>query len=456
MGSSLGANELIILGMARWRTAQEWSEEGRARRDKVPRAGQAAWKPPSNRADPLALLDASNKGRVPDLIPLKWGRMALGPFSFFRGAAPVMAADLAALPRTGFVVQICGDAHVQNLGAFAAPDGHLAFDLNDFDESVPGPWEWDVKRLATSIVLAGREAGDGERRCGEGVAALARSYREAMRRFAETTALDLWRLEVKRYLDRGPVHAALSRAERATPLHAVERLTVAARQALRRFHDRPPLLRHVPDRTARHVVAALRAYRETLPPDRQSVLDAYRPHDVAFKVVGTGSVGTRDYAVLLFGRDSQDPLVLQVKEEMPSCYAPYLPALPPFPHQGRRVAEGQHRMQTATDPFLGWTRVEGRDYLVRQLCDHKAKIETDELRGEALVEYAVVAGEVLAKGHARTGPAPAVAAYCGSTPRLDKALVRFAAAYADQTESDHARLLKAIRAGRVKARRLAV
>ncbi|MFI5184952.1 MAG: DUF2252 domain-containing protein [Vicinamibacteria bacterium] len=437
--------------MALWKTPAEQRAAGRARRDKLPRTSQARWEAPLRRADPLALIEASNEGRLPELVPLKMGRMAVSPFSFFRGAAPVMAADLATLPVTGFRVQICGDAHVQNLGAFAAADGHLVFDLNDFDETIPGPWEWDLKRLAASFVLAGREAGDGEKRCAEAVSALVRSYREAMEGFADMTALDLSRVDVTRYAERGPVHAALARAERASSVHALEKLTVRARLALRRFHDRPPLLKHVPERTARHVLQALRLYRDTLPPDRQLVLDAYRPHDVAFKVVGTGSVGTRDYVVLLFGRGADDPLVLQVKEEMESCYARHLNDVPRFRHQGRRVAEGQHRMQTASDPFLGWTSLEGRDYLVRQLCDHKAKIETAELHGEALVAYAVVAGEVLAKGHARTGSASAIAGYCGATPRLDKALATFASAYADQTTLDHERLVKAIRSKRIKA-----
>ncbi|MFI5184063.1 MAG: DUF2252 domain-containing protein [Vicinamibacteria bacterium] len=437
--------------MALWKTPAEWRAAGRARREKVPRTGHARWSPPKNRRDPLSIIEASNAGRLAELIPLKMGRMAVSPFAFFRGAAPVMAGDLAPLPVTGFQVQICGDAHVQNLGAFAAADGHLVFDLNDFDETIPGPWEWDLKRLGASFVLAGREAGDGEKRCAKAVSALVRSYREAMDRFAEMTALDLSRVEVTRYVERGPVHAALARAERATAVHALEKLTVRARRVFRRFHDRPPILKHVPEGTARQVLRALAEYRDTLPPDRQLVLDAYRPHDVAFKVVGTGSVGTRDYVVLLFGRGEDDPLVLQVKEEVKSCYARYLPAVPRFRHQGRRVAEGQHRMQTASDPFLGWTRLAGRDYLVRQLCDHKAKIETAELRGEALVEYAVVAGEVLAKGHARTGSASAIAGYCGATPRLDKAMATFASAYADQTTLDHARLVRAIRAKRIRA-----
>ncbi len=397
------------------------------------------------------LLQESNAERLPALVPIKITRMAQSPFAFFRGAAPLMALDLSKTPATGLRVQICGDAHVQNVGAFAAPDGHLTFDLNDFDETIPGPWEWDVKRMAASLVLAGREAGDTDRENADAIRAFVGAYREAMNGFAEMTFLDTVRYEVRRYLGAGPAHVALSRAERASPQHALAKLTVRARAGLPRFHDRPPILAHVPDRVAAAVIASLASYRETLGPDRQLALDVYRPVDVAFKVVGTGSVGTRDYVVLLFGGGPADPLILQVKEELTSCYHPYLPETPPFPHQGRRVAEGQHRMQSATDPFLGWTRVEGRDYLVRQLADHKAKVEVSELAGSALVRFARVSGEILAKAHARTGDAAAIAGYCGGSDRLDRAIARFALAYADQAEKDYALFRKAIRSGVLKA-----
>jgi uncharacterized protein (DUF2252 family) len=235
-------------------------------------------------------------------------------------------------------------------------------------------------------------------------------------------------------------------------MHALEKLTVASRRArLPLFHDRPPVLRHVSDSVANDVVRSLVPYGETLGPDRQLALRVYEPVDVAFKIVGTGSVGTRDYVVLLFGCGPQDPLMLQIKEEPPSCYHEYLPEVPPFPHQGRRVAEGQHRMQSATDPFLGWTRIERRDFLVRQLADHKAKIEVAELRRSALERYAQVVGEILAKAHARTGDAAAIAGYCGRSDRLDRALSRFALRYADQTEKDYALFRKAIRTGTLRA-----
>jgi uncharacterized protein (DUF2252 family) len=439
-------------------TVSERRAHGRRLRDKAPRTAHAAWKPSAKRPDPVVLLQEANAERVPELVPIKVTRMSLSSFSFFRGAAPLMAKDLAGMPSTGLTVQLCGDAHVQNVGAFAAADGHLVFDINDFDETIPGPWEWDVKRFAASLTLAGREAGNGDRLCADGVQDFVRAYREAMQQFAQMNFLEVVRYEVQRPLRTGPAHVALRRAERASPQHALEKLTRPDRRVGRRFHDQPPVLRHVPEAIAAAVVRSLAAYRDTLGPDRQLALDAYRPVDVAFKIVGTGSVGTRDYVVLLFGAGVSDPLMLQIKEELPSCYHEYLPGVPAFPHQGRRVAEGQHRMQSATDPFLGWTRVNARDYLVRQLADHKAKVDVADLKGAALERFALVAGEILAKAHARTGDAAAIAGYCGRSDRLDRSIARFALRYADQTEKDYGLFRKAIRSGTIKAapRRMAL
>jgi uncharacterized protein (DUF2252 family) len=417
----------------------------------VPRGAQGDGHGASGRPDPISVLTEADAARIPELVALKVFRMAASPFAFFRGAAPVMAADLAALPVTGLRTQICGDAHVQNLGAYAAPDGHLVFDLNDFDETIVGPWEWDLKRLATSLVLAGRQAGSGRRRLDRAVRSLVRSYRETLDRLAGLVMLDLLKVEIRRHLQSEVLHPVLLKAERVTAESAVEKLTVRGKGGARRFHDRPPVLHHVPARVAKAVLASLREYRDTLGPDRQLAFDAYRPVDVAFKVVGTGSVGTRDFVVLLVGRGPEDLLLLQVKEALPSCYARWLPDVPPCAHQGRRVAEGQHRMQSATDPLLGWTSVAGRDFIVRQLADHKAGLDPADLRDEALVSYAVVSGEILAKAHARTGDAAAIAGYCGRSDRLDRAIARFALAYADQTERDHARLLEAIKAHEIQA-----
>ncbi len=430
---------------------EERRAHGRSLRRRVAREAHAAWRAGTQRPDPVALLKAASVGRIPGLVALKMYRMAASPFGFFRGAAPVMAADLATLPVTGLRTQICGDAHVRTLGAYAAPDGHLVFDLNDFDETTAGPWEWDLKRLAASFVVAGRDAGARARTCRQAVAALVRSYRGTLGRLAGLSALDLLRVEVRRHLDSKVLHPVLVKAERVTNAYALGKLTVRVRGGAPRFHDRLPLLYHVPARAAKAVVDSLPSYRDTLGPDRQLAFDGYRPVDVAFKVVGTGSVGTRDFVVLLLGRGSGDPLLLQVKEALPSCYAPYLPDLAPCPHQGRRVAEGQHRMQSETDPLLGWTSIHGRDFIVRQLADHKAGLDPADLLDDALVSYALVSGEVLAKAHARTGDAAAIAGYCGRGDKLDRAITRFAVAYADQTEQDHARLVAAVKAGEVEA-----
>jgi uncharacterized protein (DUF2252 family) len=424
---------------------------GRSLRRRLSRDEHGGWREEWRRLDPLATLKASNAERLPELVPLKLARMAASPFGFFRGAAPIMAGDLARRPVTGLLTQISGDAHIKNLGAYAAPDGHLVFDLNDFDETIVGPWEWDLKRLAASFVLAAREAGSGKALAREAVLHLVRSYREGLQRLEALCTLDLIRVEVRRHLDTELMRDVLGKAERVTPVHSLQKLTVPRRGGRREFHDRPPVLYHVAEREARSVLRSLSSYRDTLSADRQLALDAYRPLDVAFKVVGTGSVGTRDYAVLLLGRGPEDPLLLQVKQAVPSCYQSYLPAAPRYEHQGRRVAEGQHRMQSATDPLLGWTTVDGRDFIVRQLADHKAGLEPEDLVGEALVSYALVAGELLAKAHARAGDAAAIGGYCGRSERLDRAILGFAIAYADQTERDHARLVQAIKTGEVRA-----
>jgi uncharacterized protein (DUF2252 family) len=418
-----------------------------ALRKLLPRTAHATWSPAPDRPDPVHALIAANAGRRADLLPIKWARMAASPFGFFRGAAPLMAADLAGRPVTGLTVQLCGDAHVLNLGAYAAPDGHLVFDLNDFDETIAGgPWEWDVKRLAASLVLANREAGGKDRDGAEAVRAFAGSYRESLDRFAAMRLMALAAYEVHRHSKNVAVRAILQKAERSTPARTLAKLTEPGPGGEPRFHDRPPLLQHVTEADAAKVIAALAPYRETLGLDRQHAFDAYRPVDVAFKVVGTGSVGTRDYVVLLLGRGPDDPLFLQIKEELPSAYLTYLPPAAPI-HQGRRVAEGQHRCQTATDPFVGWTNVDDADYLVRQLTDHKAAVDPASLRGDVLVEYALVCGETLAKAHARTGDAAALSGYCGGGDRLDRALADFAVTYADQTVRDHAALLSAIERG---------
>ena len=400
----------------------------------------------------MQVLLTANAGRLSEVLPIKWARMAASPFGFFRGAAPLMAMDLAGHPVTGLTVQLCGDAHVRNLGAYAAPDGHLVFDLNDFDETMAkAPWEWDAKRLATSIILANREAGGADTEGALAVREFVRSYRRSLGRFAAMPVLELMKYLVHRYAEGGCVRKILQKAAHATPAKNLAKLTVPGPAGEPRFHDQPPLLSHVDDARARTLIAALGSYRGTLSVDRQQVLDAYRPVDVTFKVVGTGSVGTRDYVVLLLGNGPGDALFLQVKEELPSAWAREPREAAPSIHQGKRVAEGQQRCQTVTDPLVGWTTIDGRDYLVRQLADHKATLDPLELTGDVLVEYAQVCGESLAKAHARTGDVAALAGYCGKAERLDRALADFALVYAAQTTQDHAALVATIQSGRLTA-----
>ncbi|HXH38026.1 MAG TPA: DUF2252 domain-containing protein [Thermoanaerobaculia bacterium] len=422
---------------------------GKSLRKDLPRAKQGDWQPSSDRPDPIATLQGADSGRVADLLPIKYGRMAASPFGFFRGAAPVMARDLSALPRTGLLVQLCGDAHIRNLGAFASAEGNIVFDINDFDETIAGPWEWDMKRLATSFVLAGRESGTTDRRCRDGVAVLMESYRSALSRFALTPFLDLARHRVGRELEARPIDALLRKAERSTPLRNLQKLTTRESGGIQ-FANRPPLLQRLTGKEAENVLASLPAYRGMLTPERRLVFDAYRPADVALKVVGTGSVGTRDYVVLMFGIGEDDPLFLQIKQEMHSCYAPFLDE-PPAPHDGQRVADGQLRTQMTSDPLLGWTSIDGNHYLVRQLADHKSSIEPQDLSGSAIIEYARVCGEVFAHAHARTGDAAALAGYCGKLDQLDQAMTRFAIAYADAATADHALMKAAIRSRRLVA-----
>ncbi len=422
---------------------------GKSLRADLPRAKQDYWQPSSDRPDPIATLQAADRGRVAALLPIKYGRMAVSPFGFFRGAAPVMARDLAALPRTGLLVQLCGDAHIRNLGAFASAQGNIVFDINDFDETIRGPWEWDMKRLATSFVLAGRESGTADRRCRDAVVVLVESYRSALSRFARTPFLELARHRVGRELEARPIDALLKKAERSTPLRNLQKLTTREGGVIH-FANRPPLLQRLTGKEAENVLASLPAYREMLTPERRLIFDAYRATDVALKVAGTGSVGTRDYVVLMFGFGEDDPLFLQVKQEMPSCYAPFLDE-PPAAHDGQRVADGQLRTQMTSDPLLGWTTIEGTHYLVRQLADHKSSVEPQDLSGSSIVEYARVCGEVFAHAHARTGDAAALAGYCGKVDSLDQSLSRFASAYAGTATADHAALLAAIRSRRVVA-----
>ena len=415
-----------------WATPEERRNLGQARRKQVGRQEHSELNTKARKASALALLERSMHGRVPALIKLKYQLMAESPFGYFRGAVPVMAADLAVLPNTGIVSQLCGDAHVRNLGAYAAPDGRLVFDINDFDETIRGPFEWDLKRMAASLVLAGRASGHKEASARAGRGKVHRAL--LPRRCAplpRCRILEVGRYQVHRLGQVEPVHDALLKAERATPQHTLEQLTEPASGkpgAPRRFKESKPMLTRVTGAQAAAVLASLGPYREMLEPQRQHLLSFYRPVDVAFKVVGTGSVGLRDYCIYFEGNGPGDPLFLQIKEEPASAYAPYLPDAHPPHHNGQRVAEGQRAMQLQSDPFLGWTHIGARQYLVRQLNDHKGSIEIEDLAGGGLQAYAEVCGELLARGHARSGDPLVIAGYLGNGDGFAEALAKFGSA----------------------------
>jgi uncharacterized protein (DUF2252 family) len=424
-------------------TQQERRAIGRARRKQVTRQDQAHWHSSLRQHDPLKLIEESMRGRVPSLIPLKYERMAVSAFGFFRGAVPVMAADLALLPHTGIVTQICGDAHVRNLGAYAAPDGRLVFDINDFDETTRGPFEWDLKRLATSLVLAGREVGGKRSDCEAAVLAFVASYRKLVDILARMPVIEAVRYQVHRLQRISPISKALLKAERSTPLTTLEQLTEPAKNGVGRvFKEMKPMLTRLTSAQARPVLASLAEYRDSLLPERQHFLAQYRPIDVAFKVVGTGSVALRDYLIYCEGNGQGDPLFIQIKEEPGSAYAPYFSQRGLAKHQGQRTAEGQRAMQFQSDPFVGWTTIANRQYLVRQLNDHKGSIEVDDLNGPGLIEYGQMCGELLARGHVRSGDACVLAGYLGNGKKFGQALMKFAEVYADQTELDWKALLK--------------
>jgi uncharacterized protein (DUF2252 family) len=444
------------------------------------RSSHAGWIAPPDREDPVAILERQAVSRVPDLVPIRYGRMAASPFAFFRGAAAVMAADLARTPVSGLRVQACGDAHLSNFGAFAAPDRRLVFDLNDFDETLPGPWEWDVKRLAASFAIAARERGFKPRRQEAAVMRAVRSYREAMREFAALGNLEVWysRLDVEEAIaeaaqdelavgvsaaEMARVRRGVAKAQSKDSLRALDRLTEEVDGEIH-FRSEPPILvpgeQLVAAADGRSINEMLRgvvmgAYRESLPPELQTLLDRYEFREIARKVVGVGSVGTRAWVILLTGPGEGDPLFLQAKEAEASVLEPYAGASE-WSNHGQRVVAGQRLMQAAGDIFLGWCRAVGldgqeRDFYVRQLWDWKRSADVERLSPAGLEVYARICGWTLARAHARSGDRFAIASYLGAGEGFDRAVCAFSADYAEQNLRDHQGLVDAIATGRVVA-----
>jgi uncharacterized protein (DUF2252 family) len=429
-------------------TRAERARQGQEQRKVLGRNQLGDVEPKKRKIPALDTLLNATEGRLPKLLPVKYQRMSVSPFAFFRGAVSIMAADLGGHPSTGLTVQLCGDAHVQNMGCFETPDGHLVFDINDFDETIAGPWEWDVKRMATSLVLAGSEVEHKSAGCAEAVEALADSYCSTLETLADQPVLTAARHLIRRLNKAEVVTDAFKQAERATPADLLHKYAVSDSGGHARFKAVEHVLWRVAGAEKQGVLESLEDYKESLTPDRRHFLKFFGECDVAFKIVGTGSVALRDYVVLMENGDT-DPLFLQIKQEVHSAYAPYLKHTH-YDHQGQRVAEGQRRIQALSDLLLGWTRCDGNDYLVRQLNDHKGTVELDALRGDGLKSLAQVAGELLARGHVRSGDAVAIKGYIGSVDKISKSIVKFAMRYAEVTNDDFGEFKKAIKAGRVK------
>ena len=432
---------------------------GQAARERVPVAGLADWRPATDRPDPVALIEEQATTRNPELVPLRHARMAVSPLTWYRGAALPMATDLATLPATGLTVQLCGDAHLSNFGLFASPERDLVFDINDFDETLRGPFEWDVRRLAASLVVAARSRTFGEHAGHHAVHRMAAAYRTRMAEYARMRAIDVYYAHVDVAAIDSYVHKrarpflaqTIHAAQHHDALHVLPRLTEEGARGQRRIVDNPPLVGHVPEATAARVEQVRAAYLDTLQEDRRELVERYRLVDVARKVVGVGSVGL-EALVALFMRDDDDPLFLQVKEAQESVLERFLGASG-APTHGARVVAGQRRLQATTDILLGWSTGTGRAWYLRQLQDQKGGAVTDAMTPDDLATWGELCGWALARGHARSGQPAELAAYLGADTAFEHALAQFATAYADQTERDFEAFTTAIRTGRIVAGR---
>lgn len=450
-----------------YRQVADRKAAGKQARKNVPRSSHSHWSPAAARPDPVSLLEEQNADRVDWLIPIRHARMRVSPFTFYRGTARIMASDLADTPVSGLHVQLGGDAHLSNFGAYASSERHLVFDANDFDETLPGPWEWDLKRLATSFVVAGQHLGFKGRQQREAAEMSVMAYRQAMKDYSRQGYLDIWYdyLTPEDIADAGGIDAAelskrlgrfARKAESRTSLQAMEKLTEVVDGRLQIRSD-PPLLvplRNLADQydpaVMEHVVRrGIDDFKDTLSDDRRALLDRFIAVDIAIKVVGVGSVGTRCLIILFVGRDGQDPLFLQVKEAGDSVLAEFLQPSE-YGNQGRRVVAGQRLVQAQSDIFLGWTQgQEGRQFYVRQLRDWKGSVEVEGATAEQLSFYAALCGRTLARGHARSGDPIAISAYAGKSTELDRAITDFAVTYAEQNQQDYAAFLAAIDSGRL-------
>ena len=446
---------------ARRRSRDELRAAGRAAAQRVPIASHGAWIPASDRPDPVALLADQATTRFPDLVAIRHGRMAVSPFTFYRGAALPMAADLAATDSTGITVQLCGDAHLSNFGLFASPERDLIFDINDFDETRHGPFEWDVKRLAGSIVVAGRDRGFAAHDSRRAAMRAARSYRTHIAEYAATRAIDVYyaRVDTASVLAYAEKRArpflkqTVKAAVRRDALHELPKLTEVGPDGRRRIVDRPPVITHRPEASHDITAASLSSYRESLAEDRRVLLDRYEMVDVAMKVVGVGSVGLGSFAALFMGEGDDDPLFLQVKQAEASVLERFL-GPSSQPSHGARVVSGQRRLQAVSDVMLGWfVGPGGRHWYVRQLQDQKGGAVIEAMTIDDLAAWGDLCGWALARGHARSGEPAEIAGYLGDGDAFDDAMGRFAEAYADQTKRDHAAFVAAIDAGTLPAER---